>query len=135
MKNQTTIEEFFHTDAQHEILHGDALRNLQDIESNKFDLIITSPPYNVGKEYEAKQSIEKYLETQEIIIEQIVVDNCFNLAFSLGDSCKRYPNDEGCKRTRKEFERRVEYLKEIRQPLSVNLELKRFSQDYDGHCQ
>lgn len=54
------------------ILNGEALKELKKIDDNKFDLIITSPPYNIGKEYEVKLSIEKYLETQEIIIEQLI---------------------------------------------------------------
>ncbi len=37
-----------------------------------FDLIITSPPYNIGKEYETKKSIEAYLKDQEAIIKQLV---------------------------------------------------------------
>ncbi|SCQ21827.1 Modification methylase RsrI [Tannerella forsythia] len=45
---------------------------LKGIEDGKFDLIITSPPYNVGKSYETKTSIEKYLETQEEIINELV---------------------------------------------------------------
>lgn len=45
---------------------------LKKIEAGKFDLILTSPPYNVGKSYETKTSIEKYLETQEEIIDQLV---------------------------------------------------------------
>lgn len=40
----------------------DALAFAQDIPANSVDLIITSPPYNVGKEYEARTKIEKYLE-------------------------------------------------------------------------
>ena len=47
---------------------GDTNRILKSIESDKFDLIITLPPYNVGKEYETKTSIEKYLEQQEEVI-------------------------------------------------------------------
>ena len=35
-------------------------------------MIITSPPYNVGKEYEIKKSIEEYLKTQESIIELLI---------------------------------------------------------------
>jgi len=45
---------------------------LKKFEDGKFDLIITSPPYNVGKSYETKTSIEKYLETQEQIIGELV---------------------------------------------------------------
>lgn len=43
-------------------LQGDSLKKLKNIESDKFKLIVTSPPYNIGKEYEAKKSIEEYLK-------------------------------------------------------------------------
>ncbi|MCD6355143.1 MAG: site-specific DNA-methyltransferase [Prolixibacteraceae bacterium] len=55
-----------------EILLGDSLSQLKKTENNKFDLTITSPPYNVGKEYETKTSIEKYLLLQEKVIQEIV---------------------------------------------------------------
>ncbi|PQA60145.1 DNA-methyltransferase [Siphonobacter curvatus] len=54
------------------IVCGDALSTLKTYEDGKFDLIVTSPPYNVGKEYEVKQSIENYLSTQEEIIKELV---------------------------------------------------------------
>ena len=38
-----------------------------------FDLVVTSPPYNIGKEYEKKTSLEQYEEWQERIIKKIVV--------------------------------------------------------------
>jgi adenine-specific DNA-methyltransferase len=57
-------------------LHGDSnivlKRMLADEEDKKFDLIITSPPYNVGKEYETKKTIEQYLEEQKDIIVSFV---------------------------------------------------------------
>jgi adenine-specific DNA-methyltransferase len=37
-----------------------------------FDLIITSPPYNLGKEYEKKKKLAIYLRRQEAIIEKLV---------------------------------------------------------------
>lgn len=53
--------------------HGDSSKILKDkYKDQEFDLVITSPPYNVGKEYETKKSIEAYLKDQEKIIEQIV---------------------------------------------------------------
>ena len=58
--------------SKHEIISGDTLENLLNFERNKYDLITTSPPYNVGKEYETKQSIEKYLEQQEQVIKQLI---------------------------------------------------------------
>jgi len=57
---------------EYKVITGDALKTLKKLEDKKFDLIITSPPYNVGKSYEVKTSIEKYLKTQEGIIEQLV---------------------------------------------------------------
>ncbi|MBC8181118.1 site-specific DNA-methyltransferase [candidate division KSB1 bacterium] len=59
------------SNSQYDIILGDTLKNILHLEENKFDLIITSPPYNVGKEYETKQSIEKYLEKQDEVINQL----------------------------------------------------------------
>lgn len=58
--------------SEYEIINGDSLEVISGFEKGKFDLIITSPPYNIGKEYEVKESIESYLETQETIIGQLV---------------------------------------------------------------
>ena len=37
-----------------------------------FDLVVTSPPYNIGKAYETKRELAKYLQWQESILEKIV---------------------------------------------------------------
>lgn len=58
--------------ADHDYILGDSLKKLKKLEPEKFKLIITSPPYNVGKEYEAKQSIEKYLGGQDEIIDELI---------------------------------------------------------------
>ena len=42
--------------------NGSSLEFLKEIPNEAIKLIITSPPYNIGKEYETRQSIEKYLE-------------------------------------------------------------------------
>jgi adenine-specific DNA-methyltransferase len=55
------------------VLHcGDTLDFIQTIPNDTVKLIITSPPYNLGKEYENKTAIESYLEFQDQIIEQLV---------------------------------------------------------------
>lgn len=64
------IREMYPT--QHQMIKGDTLSNLKKMDSGKFDLVITSPPYNVGKEYETKTSIEKYLEQQETVIDELI---------------------------------------------------------------
>lgn len=58
--------------ADYKIILGDTLENLNKIEDDKFDLVITSPPYNVGKEYETKTSVETYLKDQEKVIEELI---------------------------------------------------------------
>lgn len=58
--------------AEYQYILGDSYRKLQAFEAGKFKLIVTSPPYNVGKEYETKKSIEKYLEDQKTIIKELV---------------------------------------------------------------
>ncbi len=45
---------------------------LPTIPDDSVQLVVTSPPYNIGKEYEKKISIEKYIEQQEEIITQCV---------------------------------------------------------------
>ena len=91
------FEEFvFHS--KYDIILGDTLEKLKTFESNKFDLIITSPPYNVGKEYETKQSIEKYLEQQEEVIDQLirVVSHKGSICWQIGNYVKNgeiYPLD------------------------------------------
>jgi DNA modification methylase len=55
------------------VLHcGDTYEFLQSLPDETAKLIITSPPYNVGKEYEIRTSIESYLDTQRQVIELLV---------------------------------------------------------------
>ena len=58
--------------SEYNYIHGDSLKALKNIESSKFKLIITSPPYNVGKEYEVKKSIELYLEEHNEVIDELI---------------------------------------------------------------
>lgn len=58
--------------ADYNYILGDSLKKLKVYEDGKFKLIVTSPPYNVGKEYETKTSIESYLQTQKDIIKELV---------------------------------------------------------------
>lgn len=74
-------------ETNYEIKKGDCLNVLKKIDNGKFDLIITSPPYNIGKSYETKTSIEKYLETQEEIINELVrtLSDKGNLCWQVGN--------------------------------------------------
>ena len=52
--------------------HGDIKDLICDIPDQSIQLVVTSPPYNVGKEYEEKLSIEEYVEQQKEIIKDCV---------------------------------------------------------------
>lgn len=59
--------------ADYYLWHGDALDYLGDLPSKiKFDLVVTSPPYNIGKKYEEKTELRKYLDWQKDVIAKIV---------------------------------------------------------------
>jgi adenine-specific DNA-methyltransferase len=54
------------------IRHGDCLRFLKSIPDDSAQLVITSPPYNVGKEYEQQQTLGEYLDFQSRVIDECV---------------------------------------------------------------
>ncbi len=51
---------------------GNTLDILDTFPNDTIKLIITSPPYNLGKEYESKTAIEKYLDFQDQVIEKLI---------------------------------------------------------------
>lgn len=69
--SQQFITEQFNPEANLILYHGDAGDFLNTIPDNSVALIITSPPYNIGKNYEQKITLEKYLETQEKLLTQM----------------------------------------------------------------
>jgi DNA modification methylase len=56
----------------HVIWEGDALELLKTMPSASVQLVITSPPYNIGKIYENPTSLEDYLEKQLPIIDELI---------------------------------------------------------------
>ncbi|MBW7943403.1 MAG: site-specific DNA-methyltransferase [Candidatus Kuenenia stuttgartiensis] len=87
MKVKEPLFDYIGQKADYAIKNDDCLAVLKGIEDGKFDLILTSPPYNVGKSYETKTSIEKYLETQEEIIMELIrtLSDSGNLCWQVGN--------------------------------------------------
>jgi DNA modification methylase len=87
MKVEEPLFDLISPENEYLIKNSDCLTVLKTIENGKFDLIMTSPPYNVGKSYEIKTSIEKYLETQEEIITELVrtLSDKGNLCWQVGN--------------------------------------------------
>ncbi len=54
------------------LYHGDCRKLLNALPDNTVQLIITSPPYNIGKPYEQKQKLEDYLALQKEVITECV---------------------------------------------------------------
>lgn len=51
---------------------GDCLDLLKTVPSESLQLIVTSPPYNIGKEYEKRLDLDLYLGEQERVIAECV---------------------------------------------------------------
>ena len=65
------IESHFSSESRLVLYRGDVNDFLTTLPDNVASLIITSPPYNLGKEYEDRVSIEKYLDVQSEVIAQL----------------------------------------------------------------
>lgn len=92
------IRNTYHPDAEIVLYHGDVKNFTATIPDNSVALIITSPPYNLGKEYEDRVSIERYLEVQAQIIAELyrVLREDGSLCWQVGnfvDDGEVYPLD------------------------------------------
>ena len=65
------IESRFRPEAELVLYPGDVSDFLATMPDNSVSLIITSPPYNLGKDYEDRVSIEAYLDTQSQVIAEL----------------------------------------------------------------
>lgn len=60
-------------DSDYAIWQGDTMTLLKSLPDKQiFDLVVSSPPYNIGKSYEKKAALEKYLAWQEEVLDQII---------------------------------------------------------------
>lgn len=59
-------------EAQVRLIHGDSLLVMSEMQPESIDLVITSPPYNIGKDYETVLPLSEYLEQQRIMIAKCV---------------------------------------------------------------
>ena len=51
---------------------NDAVRFTKKLQNDSIQLIISSPPYNIGKSYETRVSIQEYLDTQVELIRELM---------------------------------------------------------------
>ncbi len=79
-------------------LSGDAIKSLALMPKNFIKLIVTSPPYNIGKEYEDRKPLSEYFETIIPIIEELkrVLKNDGSICWQVGNHVNKgeiYPLD------------------------------------------
>lgn len=83
----TAIETQYSPDAEIVLGVGDVNSFIQQIPDQSVTLVITSLPYNLGKEYEDRVSIEHYLHEQSKLIAQLhrVLADDGNLCWQVGN--------------------------------------------------
>jgi adenine-specific DNA-methyltransferase len=69
---KTTISEEFAPSESIVVYPGDCLALLKTIPDQSLQLIVTSPPYNIGKEYEKRLHLDRYLHQQAQVIAECV---------------------------------------------------------------
>ena len=65
------VAELYQEDADVILYKGDCTELLETIPTDSVDLIITSPPYNLGKEYEKSVALNDYLKMLKPILEKL----------------------------------------------------------------
>lgn len=82
-----TIDDHFKSGADIVVYQGDVKDLLAQIPDETVQLVITSPPYNLGKDYESRVEIEKYLGQQAEIIAGLyrVLKNDGSLCWQVGN--------------------------------------------------
>ena len=63
------------------------LTYMRNFSSNSMKLIVTSPPYNIGKDYETRKSLKTYIDEQKR-----VVNECMRLLRPTGSICWQVGN-------------------------------------------
>lgn len=76
------IKSSFSIENRATVYHGDCLDFLKTIPDSSIQLVVTSPPYNIGKEYEKRLDIEEYVSQQ-----QQVIGECIRVLNGKGSIC------------------------------------------------
>lgn len=69
------------------LFQGDCMQLLKQIPDNSINLVVTSPPYNIGKEYEKKADIKAYYRWQARVIKE-----CYRVLKDDGHICWQVGN-------------------------------------------
>jgi adenine-specific DNA-methyltransferase len=62
------IAPHFKPNARAVVFEGDCREMLREVPAGSIQLVVTSPPYNLGKEYESRLHLDDYLAQQRAVI-------------------------------------------------------------------
>lgn len=84
------IFDTYDDDAELVLYKGMVQDFLQTLPASSIDLVVTSPPYNMGKEYEDRRTIEEYISDQKEIISQLstVISEDGSICWQVGNYVK-----------------------------------------------
>lgn len=84
------ISRKFDTSANCILYQGDCLELLKKVPDGFAKLVVTSPPYNLGKEYETRLDLDEYLSEQKKVIEECVrvLSNEGSICWQVGNYVK-----------------------------------------------
>lgn len=68
------------------IYKGDTGDFLKTVPDESVDLVVSSPPYNLGKEYESRKALEHYVEEQSVVLRECcrVLKNTGSIYWQVG---------------------------------------------------
>jgi adenine-specific DNA-methyltransferase len=87
MKNGFKISQQFKPDGHAVVFEGDCREMLGRIPAGAIQLVVTSPPYNLGKEYENRLHLKDYLVQQREVIAE-----CTRVLSDSGSICWQVGN-------------------------------------------
>lgn len=70
-RGDLNVSSQYEADAKIVLYEGDNKQLLASLPDSSVKLIVTSPPYNIGKSYETRVAVESYLATQRSVIGEL----------------------------------------------------------------
>lgn len=89
-KNELQVQSSFDETANVVLFLGDTKELLASLPDKSINLIITSPPYNLGKEYETQIELSKYIDQQSGLINEFtrVLNDTGSICWQVGNYVK-----------------------------------------------
>ena len=86
-KRHISISDIYDANVDVVLFDGNCDELIRHIPSESVDLVITSPPYNLGKKYEKKTTLQTYLNNMEPVISELkrILTPTGNLCWQVGN--------------------------------------------------